>query len=55
MQYPCAVPATDVPSDFGATSGPQSDASFWDSAEQYPPWEFRQYRTDPCHPAYYMD
>ncbi|TVQ27662.1 MAG: hypothetical protein EA382_03180, partial [Spirochaetaceae bacterium] len=53
VQFPCAVASAD-PVTFATASGPQADASFWDFATEYPPWEYRPHRTDPCHPAYYM-
>ena len=55
VEYPCSGEVFDTDAGFGPlVTGPQ-DGSYWDSWQEYPPWEYRQYRTDPCHPAYYME
>ncbi|HKJ85480.1 MAG TPA: hypothetical protein VKA06_05360, partial [Spirochaetia bacterium] len=62
IQYPCGS-IEDSESEQGSVSfddwedGPanEADSSYWDSwGTGYPQWQYRQYRTDPCHAAYYM-
>lgn len=55
IQYPCASPAEDdVQFDDFATGPDNAESSYWDNWSAYPQWQFRRFRTDPCHPAYYM-
>lgn len=57
IQYPCAgsdFETDDVGFDEW-TSGPADDeSSYWDYWSEYPQWQYRRFRTDPCHRAYYM-
>ncbi len=62
IQYPCS--STEGSGDDQGPvsfdeweSGPtnEADSSYWDSwGTGYPQWQYRQYRNDPCHAAYYM-
>lgn len=53
IQYPCSD-ASEATADFGApVTGPAAtQESYWDLVS--PDWQYRRFRTDPCHPAYYM-
>jgi len=61
IQYPCTTDGAgdeQDPVSFDEwESGPtnEADSSYWDSwGGGYPQWQYRQYRNDPCHAAYYM-
>ena len=55
IQYPCSGGYEDDARFDEWTTGPQdAESSYWDSWTQYPQWQYRRFRTDPCHPAYYM-
>ncbi|MFW6290984.1 MAG: alpha-2-macroglobulin family protein [Spirochaetota bacterium] len=55
IQYQCSGEYEDDASFDEWTTGPEDSASsYWDAWTQYPQWQYRRFRTDPCHPAYYM-
>ena len=55
VQYPCAAPVDDEVGFDDFASGPEDgESSNWDFWDTYPQWQFRRFRMDPCHPAYYM-
>lgn len=55
IQYPCTG-TFEGEASFGdwATAPDDSESSYWDNWSTYPQWQYRRFRTDPCHPAYYM-
>ena len=53
IQYPCSGSSEEDASFSDPATGPlAAEESFWDLAN--PNWQDRRFRTDPCHPAYYM-
>ncbi|MFW5745132.1 MAG: alpha-2-macroglobulin family protein, partial [Spirochaetota bacterium] len=55
IQYPCGGEYEDDTRFDEWTGGPQdAESSYWDSWTPSPQWQYRRFRTDPCHPAYYM-
>lgn len=55
IQYPCSGEyEDDAHFDEWASAPEDAQSSSWDAWTQYPQWQYRRFRTDPCHPAYYM-